>query len=238
MKIKLLFLLLISIPFYNTIFGQTATSSQKNNLEFLIGYNSGALINLEFAPVSRYDYNGLLYKLNYERTSKNENLFEIQLDYLNSELKSDLIPILNTEYSKIGLGFSYLKQIYNKNSSSLHIGLQSQTSISLYSNSRYFVAHQVFGIASRFAYKLSEAQYFTSKLTIPLALLRVTKNSDFNTYSLNRYQSVLWNLEYGYSLSAHFNLKANYNFNYGRLQVSNSYRELQHQINLGINYKF
>ena len=57
-------------------------------------------------------------------------------------------------------------------------------------------------------------------------------------YTLDNYQSVLWDLEYGYKLSNHFDVKAIYNFNYSRLQVPSAYRELQHQLNLGINYKF
>jgi hypothetical protein len=238
MKIKLLFLILIFSLSYTTGFSQTETNTKKNKLKFSTGFNSGSLKNLEFAPVSRYDYNGLVYKLNYERTSKNKNLFEIQLDYLNSELKTDLIPILNADYSKTGLGFSYLKRLYNKNAFSMYLGLQSQTNISFYFNSNYYVVEQEFGIASRFTYQLNKKQYLTSKITIPVALLRVTKNSDFNSYSLNRYQSALWNLEYGYSLSNSFDIKLNYDFKYNRLQIPNAFRELQHQINLGVNYKF
>lgn len=238
MKIKLLFLISIFALSYTTAFAQTRTNTKKNKLEFSTGFNSGSLKNLEFAPVSRYDYNGLVYKLNYERTTKNQNLFEIQLDYLNSELKTDLIPILNADYSKTGLGFSYLKQVYTKKAFSIHIGLQSQTNVSLYFNSNYFVAEQEFGITSRFTYQLNKKQSLTSKITIPVALLRITKSSDFNAYSLNRYQSALWNLEYGYSLSNNFDIKLNYDFKYNRLQIPNAFRELQHQINLGINFKF
>ena len=238
MKIKLLFLILIFTLFYTTAFTQTETSTKKNKLAFSTGFNSGSLKNLEFAPISRYNYNGLVYKLNYERTSKNQNLFEIQLEYLNSELKTNVVPILNADYSKTGLSFSYLKQVDNKNALSIHIGLQSQTSVSLYFNSNYYVADQEFGISTRFTYQLSEKQYLTSKLTVPVALLRVTENSDFSAYSLNRYQSVLWNLEYVYSLSNYFDIKLNYDFKYDRVQIPNAFRELQHQLNFGINYKF
>jgi hypothetical protein len=238
MKIKLRCLISIFTLYFAIGFSQTETNPKKNKLEFSTGFNSGSLKNLEFAPVSRYDYKGLVYKLNYERTSKNENVFEIQLDYLKSELETDLIPILNADYSKTSLGFSYLKQIYTKNTFSIHLGLQSQTSVSLYSNSNYYVANQEFGIASRFTYQLNKWHYLSSKLTIPLALLRVTTNSDFTGYSLNNYQSVSWNLEYGYALSNHFDIELNYDFNYNRLQISNAFRELQQQLNLGINCKF
>ena len=212
--------------------------TKKNKLQFTTGFNSGSLKNLEFAPLSRYNYSGLVYKLNYERTTKNKNLFEIQIDYLNSELKTDLIPALNVDYSKTGLGFSYLKQVYNKNSFSIHLGLQSQTTLSLYFNSNYYVAEQEFGIASRFTYKLNKKQYISSKITIPFALIRGTENSSFTTYSLNKYQSALWKLEYGYALSSNFDIKLNYDFKYNRLHISKAFRELQHQINLGISYKF
>ncbi|PIA79596.1 hypothetical protein BFR04_01765 [Gaetbulibacter sp. 4G1] len=238
MKIKLLFLILIFSLSYITGYTQTESNTKKNKLEFSTGYIVGALKNLEFAPIARYNYNGLIYKLNYERISKNQNLFEIQLDYLNSELKTDFIPTLNAGYSKTGLGFSYLKQIYYKNAFSIHLGLQAQTNVSVYSNSNYYAAEQEFGIASRFTYQLNKKQYLTSKIIIPIALLRVTESSGFSTYSLNRYQSALWVLEYGYTFSNNFDLKLNYDFKYNRLQIPNIFRELQHQINLGINYKF
>ncbi len=63
-------------------FGYAQTTQKKNQLEFSIGYNSGSLKNLELAPVARYDYNGLVYKLNYERASKKQNIFEVELDFL------------------------------------------------------------------------------------------------------------------------------------------------------------
>ena len=65
-----------------------------------------------------------------------------------------------------------------------------------------------------------------------------TATFEENAYSLGRYQSILWNTTYKYELSKHFDVKATYNFNYDRLQISSAYRELQHQLNVGINYKF
>lgn len=239
MKMKLFFLILISQLFHNTIFGQTEINTKKNNLEFSVGYNSGSLKNLQFSPVARYDYSGLVYKLNYERTSKNLNLFQIKLDYLESELKSDLIPVLNLDYSKVDLSFSYLKQIYIKNKFSVHLGLQSYSNISIYakSSSNRSIINQSFGVASQFTHQINEKHSLFSKLTIPFVLYRLTDTSQ-DIYSLNRHQSVLWNIEYKYSLSNQFDIKLSYDFNYDRLQIPNAFRELQYQLNLGINYKF
>jgi hypothetical protein len=237
MKIKLLFLLLILALSYTTGFSQIKTNTKKNNLEFSTGFNSGSLKNLVFAPISRYDYDGLYYQLKYARTSKKENLFDAQLEYLNSELKSELIPILNADYSKIVLNFSYLKRVYNKNKFAIEIGLQSQTNVSSYLQWWAFDFQQKLGIAGRFSLQVAEKQSLSSKLTLPFIMWR-TSTFEENFYSFNSYQSVLWNTEYKYALSNHFDVKANYNFNYDRLQISNAYRELQHQINFGINYKF
>lgn len=239
MKIKLQFICLILFLFYYNGFGQEKTAQKKNQLEFSTGYNFGALKNLEYAPVSRYDYSGLIYKLSYERTSKNQNLFEVQLDYLDSELKTDIIPVLNLNYSKIGLNISYLKKTYTKNKFSLYLGLHSQSNISLYSKSNSYrsIINQSFGVTSRFSYQINKKQRLSSKLTIPMVLFRLT-DSNANIYSLNRNQSVLWNTEYKYSLSNQFDMKFGYDFNYNRLQISNAFREVQYQINLGINYKF
>lgn len=229
-----IFFLFFSIAYSQTI-------QKKNQLEFSIGHNFGFLKNLEFAPVSQYDYNNLLYRLNYQRTGKTRNLFEVQFDYLNSDIESSSIPELNAGYTKLGLGFSYLKQVYNDQGILLHLGLQSQSNFSDYdianSNYTYFVLHQEFGLAGKIRYQLNEKHHLSSKITVPFALFRVT-DANANIKSFGRYQSVLWNFKYGYKLSEDFDLKASYNFNYNRLQVPNAYRELQHQINLGINYKF
>ncbi|MCF6348317.1 MAG: hypothetical protein L3J20_08470 [Flavobacteriaceae bacterium] len=237
MKIKLQVLIALSISFFTV--GYTQTTKKKNQIEFSIGYNSGSLKNLELAPVARYDYNGLVYKLNYERTSKKQNIFEVGLNFLGkTALKTDKLSNFNTEILKAGLDFSYLKQLYNKNDLSIHLGLQSRTNISFFFNkSDYIDFHQELGIASRFKYQLNEEQYFLSKITIPFILGRVT-NASANLFSFNRYQSMLWNLQYGYKLSERFDIKATYDFSYNRLQIPSAYRELQHQINLGIIYKF
>lgn len=237
MKIKLLFQISIFTFSYATGFSQMETNTKKNNLEFSTGYNSGSLKNLAFAPVSRYDYNGLIHQLKYTRTSKNENLFEVQLDYLSSELKTDIIPILNADYSKIVLNFSYLKRVYNKNKFTIHAGIQTQTNVSSFIQWEAFDFQQKIGIAGRVTFQVDEKHSLSSKLTIPFVMWR-TSTFEENLYSLNNYQSFLWNSEYTYTLSNRFDVKVNYNFNYDRLQVSNAYRELQHQVNLGINYKF
>jgi len=224
---------------------QAQTTEKKNQLEFSTGYNFGYLKNLEFAPVSMYEYEGSVYKLNYTHTSKKENLFEIKMDYLSSELKTDKLSNLNNDFAKVGLGFSYLKKIYDKDRFVIYGGLQSQTTTSIYKNPNtssfnnedYYTLHQEFGITGRFRYQSSDKQYLSSKLTLPVVLLRVT-NAEGKFYTIDNYQSVLWELEYGYKLSNHFDVKAVYNFNYARLQVPSAYRELQHQLNLGINYKF
>lgn len=224
---------------------QAQTNPKKNKLEFSVGSNFGFLKNLEFAPVVMYKYEAPVYKLDYTHSSKNQNLFQVKLDYLKTELKTDVLSNLNTDYSKIGIGFSYLKQLYNKDKFTLHLGLQAQTNISSYLNGayspahdeNYFTVHQEFGIAGRLGYQLDEKQYLASRVSLPVILLRAT-NAEGKFYALDKYQSVLWDLEYGYKLSNHFDVKAVYNFNYARLQVPGAYRELQHQLNLGINYKF
>ncbi|MCC9073263.1 hypothetical protein LNQ49_16925 [Flavobacterium sp. F-65] len=237
--------LLFTTAILSAVSVQSQTIQKKNQLEFSVGNNFGFLKNLEFAPVVMYEYEGPVYKLNYTRTSKRENLFEVKLDYLTAGLKTDKLSNLNTDFAKVGLGFSYLKKIYKKDKFTVYAGLHSQTNTSIYSNPNtspfnngdYYTLHQEFGVAGRFGYQLNDKQYLSSKLTIPVLLLRVT-NAESKFYALDNYQSVLWNLEYGYRLSNHSDVKAVYNFNYARLQVPSAYRELQHQLNLGINYKF
>lgn len=240
MNIKLLLTFLISVFFYTIGFAQTQPSTETNDkLEFSTGYSSGALKNLEFAPVSRYDYDGLIYKLGYERTSKNHNLFNVRLDYLTSTLESDRIPVLNSDYTKIGLSFSYLKQIYSKNKLSIHLGLQSYSNLSLYTEGAnpYSIFNQSFGIASQFSYQLNDKHALYSKLSIPIVLLRITDSSS-DIFSLNRNQSVFWETGYKYSLSNHFDIKASYEFKYDRIQIPGAFREIQYQFNLGVQYKF
>ena len=230
--LSLVFLLSIS-----NVFAQSDSIPKKNSLEFSTGYTIGYLKNLSFAPVARYDYSGLNYQLKYNRTTKREKLFEVQLDYLNSELETNIIPEPNPHYSKIVLNISSLKQVYKNEKFKIHLGLQTQTNVSSFYEWKQYDFQQKLGIAGRFTYQIDEKQSLSSKLTIPFIMLR-TSTFDENFYSLGKYQSILWTTEYRYTLSKNLDVEANYSFNYDRLQISNAFREVQHQINLGINYKF
>ncbi len=211
----------------------------QNTLEFSVGYNSGALKNLEIAPVSRYDYSGPIYKLSYERNTKKNNFLKFQFDYLSSTLASDEIPALNLDYSKTGFQITYLKQIYNQKRFSIHLGLQSYTNSSTYTNPRESnqIFNQSIGIESRFSYQLSEKHTLSSRLVIPVILFRNT-HVDNGVYSLDKYQSLQWNMYYSYAFCEHWGLKVGYDFNYDRLDIPSAFREVQYQLNLGVNYKF
>ncbi len=237
MQTKLLLLITFFTLSYSTTIAQTFSDSKQNSLELSSGYTFGALKNLSFAPVVRYDYNALNHQLKYVRTTNKNKLFEVQLDYLNTDLNSETIPALNASYSKVVLNFTYLRPVYTKNKFSIHAGLQAQTSLSAYNEGQAEDGQQKFGLAGRFAYQIDQRHSLSSKLTIPFFIWRVATFED-GTYSLGKYQGLFWNLEYKYSLSKHFDVKANYTFNYNRLQISDAYRELQQQLNLGVNFKF
>ncbi|SHI44050.1 hypothetical protein SAMN04488508_101642 [Aquimarina spongiae] len=221
----------------STVFSQEENNALKNTLELATGYTLGYLTNLAFAPVQRYEYNALNYQLKYTRITKKEKLFEVQLDYLNSELETNIIPEANPQYAKLVLNISTLKQVYKNEKFKAHVGLQTQTNIASYFDWRQYDVQQKLGVAGRFAYQINDNQSISSKVVIPVILWR-TSTFEESFYSLNKYQSALWVTEYKYSISTHFDLKAGYTFNYDRLQVFNAYRELQHQINLGIHFKF
>jgi hypothetical protein len=239
MKIKLLLLILTCASFHNSGFSQTKTTNKKNQLEFSTGFNFGALQNLEIAPLNRYDYKGLVYKVGYQRTSKKNNLFSVQVDYLTSELQSDVIPVLNLDYAKVALRLSYLKNIYTTNKSLVHLGLLSDSNASIYSKSdnHRTIYNQSFAIAFRYAYRLNEKHSLSSNLAIPLVLLRSTHASS-GIYSPKEYQSISWNIGYNYALSHRFNATFRYGFNYDRLQITSAFREVQYQISLGLNFNF
>lgn len=230
-------LFVIFVLSISNVYAQEDNQPHKNSLEFLSGYTIGFLKNLSFAPVSRYDYNALNYQLKYTRTTKREKLFEIELNYLNSELETNIIPEPSPQYSKIILNMSSLKKVFEKNKFRIYVGLQTQTNVSSFFDWKQYDFQQKLGVAGRFNYHINDKYSITSKLLLPFIMWR-TSTFEENFYSLDKYQSVLWTTEYKYAISNHFDLKANYSFNYDRLQISNTFRELQHQINLGINYKF
>jgi hypothetical protein len=220
-----------------SVFAQEDSRTKKNSLEFSTGYTNGYLKNLSFAPVVSYDYSGLNYQLKYTRITKRDKLFEVQLYYLDSELETNIIPEPNPQYSKVVLNFSSLKQVYKNEKFSIYLGLQTQTNVSSFNDWKQYDFQQKLGIAGRFSYQVDEKQSVSSKLTIPLVMWR-TSTFEENFYSIGKYQSVLWTTDYKYTLSKNVDVEASYNFNYDRLQISDAFRELQHQINLGINYKF
>ncbi|WP_117885310.1 hypothetical protein [Aureibaculum luteum] len=230
--LSLIFLLSIT-----NALAQEDSQLKKNSIEFSTGYTIGYLKNLTFAPLSRYDYNALNYQLKYTRITKREKLFEVQLDYLNSELETNIIPEPNPQFSKIVLNISSLKEIYKNEKLKIHLGIQTQSNVSSFYDWKQYDFQQKLGIAGRFTFQVDDKQSLSSKITIPLVMWR-TSTFEENLYSVGKYQSILWSTDYSYKLSNHFVVKASYNFNYDRLQISNAFRELQHQINLGINYKF
>ena len=230
--LSLVFLLSIS-----NVFAQADSIPKINSLEFSTGYTNGYLKNLSFAPISSYEYNALSYQLKYNRTTKGDKLFEVQLDYLNTELETSIIPEPNPQYSKIVLNISSLKEIYKNERLKIHLGLQTQSNVSSFYEWNQYDFQQKLGIAGRLSFQVDNKQSLSSKLTIPFVMWR-TSTFEENFYSLGKYQSVLWITDYRYALSNNFDVKVGYNFNYDRLQISNAFRELQHQINLGINYKF
>ncbi len=237
MSKKTFFLISILTFSTTTVFAQIENKPKRNSIEFSTGYTSSYLKNLAFAPVRRYDYNALNYQFKYTRITKREKLFEVQLDYLDSELETNIIPEANPQYSKVVLNFTLLQQIYKKDKFKVHVGLQTQTNVSSYFDWEQYDFQQKLGVAGQFAYQINNKQSLSSKITIPFILWR-TSTFEENFYSISKYQSALWTTEYTYNLSNHFDLKVSYNFNYDRLQIFNAYRELQHQINLGINFKF
>lgn len=233
-KTILFIIFLLSI---SNALAQVDSIPKKNSIEISSGYTVGYLKNLVFAPVSRYNYNALNYQLNYTRTTKREKLFEVQLDYLDTELESKIIPEPNPQYSKIGLNFSSLKQVCKNEKLKIYLGLQTQTNVSSFYDWKQYDFQQKLGIAGRLSYYLNSKHRISSKITIPFLLWR-TSTFEENFYSIGKYQSVLWTTVYSYTLSKHFDLEVSYNFNYDRLQIPNAFRELQYQFNLGLNYKF
>ncbi len=239
MRIQLfLFLFLMSIF---SVAAQTTVSNSKikNKLKFTTSYNFGALKNLEIAPVSRYDYTGLIYKIGYERITKKKNLFNIEFDYLESTLETDVIPVLNLGYTKLGLGISYVKNIYNDDNFSIHLGLKSNSNISTYSmrNGERNLFSQSFSLASIFNYRINEKHSLFSELSVPFIFFRST-HATSGIYSLKEYQGLSWSFGYKYSPSEQFDFTFNYNLNYERLQITSAFREVQQQLGFGIIFKF
>lgn len=235
MKDKIL--LAVALLFFLSDFN--AQSNFKNTFEFSSGFNIGALKNLEIAPVSKYKYEGVVYKFGYQRNTKEDNLFTIQFDYLNVKLLSEVIPALNLDYAKTGMQVSYLKKIHNHNKSSIHLGLESFSNISTYKSfhASNQVLNQSFGVQSQFSYQFTTKHFLYSKVSVPLLLFRVTHGKS-GVYSLKEYQGVLWNFNYNYVLNDNWQFKASYDFNYDRLRIPTAFREVQYQLSFGVNYKF
>lgn len=239
---KLLLLVVLFTSSMTTAFSQTQTdgdknSFNKNNFIIYTGYTTGFLKNLSFAPVKRYDYNAINYQIKYTRLTKKNKLVELQFDGLHAALKTNVIPEPDPPYLKYVFNLSSLREIYTNKKLGIHLGLQSQSNFSSFYDGKQYDFQQKLGLAGHINYRINSKHTIASKIVIPFVLWR-TSTFEEEFYSLNKYQSVLWSTEYKYSLSSHFNLQIQYNFNYDRLQISEAFRELQYQINLGINFTF
>ncbi|MGK0386430.1 MAG: hypothetical protein ACI849_001046 [Patiriisocius sp.] len=120
----------------------------------------------------------------------------------------------------------------------MHVGLKSYSNASIYSknNESRTILNQSFGVASKFSYQINETHRISSRVAIPFVLFRTTHASS-GIYSLKQYQSISWNLEYNYAFSNRFDATLSYDFNYDRLQITSAFREVQQQLNFGLNFK-
>ena len=237
MKKKILFIIVI---FFANKKGITQNNTNFNHkIEYSTGINFGTLKDLEISPTSNFKYEDIIYKLGYIRITENEISFNLQLNYLSTELKANTSPELNMDYTQIGLNFSVLKQIYNKNYFQINLGFESYSNISVYAknNNRKNVINQSFRIASEFTYQINNKQKLFAKIVIPRILFRVSPSYK-DVLVLNRYLSLLYDVGYEYSFSDNLNLNFSYEFNYNELKLENDFKEVQYQLNLGVHYMF
>lgn len=227
-----------------TCFGQT--TEKRNTASVIIGYNSAALKNLNFAPVYRYDYNGLVYGIQYARTTKRNRLFAAEYKRVSSTLKSKNIPALNADYATSRIGLTYLWRVVNKQPFQAHLGLQWQTVQSKYSvesatdpDTRLLIYdfQQKIGLGAQLSYQFAEKHGLQSKIGIPLMLLQIGY-LDSDLYFLGGHKGILWDTKYTYTLNDKIDLTLLYSFTYDHIDSANTFKEAQFQTMAGFNFKF
>ncbi len=216
------------------------TKELRKKIRLEIGYNSGALKNLDLAPVSKYNYTGTTLSVDYIYTTKKQNSYEIELKNLNSVLKSEAIDKLNIAYETMRFNLTYLKKIYSNTSLKINLGPSFQSVFSSYEIDKetYLIEfQQQVGIAARVLYQFNNNQYISSKATIPLGIL-LLGNINNDLFGPKNYRGVSWSSMYGYTLSERFEVTLDYFFTYTHINIPSTYKEAQHQLAIGINYKF
>lgn len=238
MKLNSLVLSIIAAFFMTTSFAQTEVA--RNQIDFNIGYTTGAYKNLILSPVVLYRYNNPVLSLGYTRKTKKARILAFRLKHWNTTLESEKIPQLNLNYSNSSLRIDYLFPTIEKEKLTLYTGFFSQTAEVLQKSEETLIAgelRQKFALTGMLRYELNERHALSAQLSIPFFWL-VHGNLDSDIYSFKRYQGYNYRLGYEAKLTNKFDLSLAYSAIYDRIQSNNVFRELQNQLTVGIHYNF
>ncbi len=253
---------LLSLFYFISINAQTPDIGKKSNR---IGIHFGADISytkdLNFSPLNNTG-SGYAIKMTYERKTKKDHLFFINLDYANSTLNAQASDFFKYDRYLANVEFGYLiKALKNKDRFSIHAGLSGYTHLD-FLNYRDFTALTFFNFhgilaSAKFNYRLHTKHHLSAKVSIPLVgvlsrppysgwdkfmvenennLLKVLYRG--KVASLDRFFGLHFHFDYSYALSDRWD----FNFQYQLWSYRTQEQDLaiigSNQTFIGLNFKF
>ncbi len=244
----------------NYISAQNKDISINNNLNITVGMNNGNLKDVNFSPLN-YSHSGMVFGLEYQKVS-NKNKFSVSVDYYNSMLETEASTYFDSDLTIVNLKTSYLWNL-NTNNNKLHLYLGGE----FHANVNYinyndkdaysFLAAYSLKLKSSITYNFNDKHRLNSSVGIPFITLLVQppyngfdeqlqENEDQPLKLLtdgeialpNNYLAVNWDITYSVNISKRFTPLIKYQFNYQEASKSHTFKQVQNQIVLGLNYKF
>ncbi len=258
MKIKALITIFTTFLIFR-VQAQVSDTAFYNSIGLEIGYSIDYLNDQNFSPINQKGTT-LLYSANYERWT--ENSFKISISYGDGTLESRPDNSFNTSYYKARISSTYLKNISKKSSSTkFYIGGAYNLNLlylDWYDQDAFsYITTNGLSVNGAISKQLNNKHSIRSELAIPFIqfLSRPPYNGidefiienqdqpiaiilDGNLTSFNTYRAFIWNVNYSYRLSQHFNWQIGYTLNLQKVDDINKFKSLTNSISTSVNYIF
>ncbi len=262
MKNNIIILAFLSFCFCCTLSAQQTTPirTSKSTLGLSAGYNYGWFKDTNYSPLI-YTSKGRLFALTYEHEGKKGNLFQAQLSYSGGEDTTPFSDSFMADFWQGDIELAWLKKLNVANpKTDLYLGGQYHfdLNMNIFIDTDYaftFLFAHRFELKTKLNHQINQKNSFHLSAAIPVAsyvvrppytgydddldanqdkyLKLVSTNGDWRTF--NKYFAIKFNAGYNYQLTERIGTSINYDFNF---QKESQFKQAQHQVKLGLNYKF
>lgn len=238
---------------------QTEEKNRNRSIGLMIGFDQTYFKDLNFSPLN-YTGNGLVIDLDYQKRTKNDNLFLTRLDYASTTLVAAASESTATDRYSAHVEFGYLKNLnLSKDKLTLHLGgkYHSYLDLSNFDDTESITFFAIHGldIAGLLSYDLNERHSIQTGISLPVFGIfvrppytgwdkKLSEESGLAAVfkgeltSLNDFFGINWTTNYQFAISPKWDLTAQYRFRYYRTEQLDLAKMAINQFSVGANFKF